>query len=109
MQVMHPSIVRCIAFTKESPWITLFPFYNGGSIGDMMMLAPFQQGIFRRVIHRLETGWSVPMGDRPLSEVQLDRVKAVVVTMPNIMHAIIDGMVATHMAGIIHTDLHPSI
>ena len=33
MQILHPSIVRCIAFTKEPPWITIFHFFNGGSLG----------------------------------------------------------------------------
>ena len=27
--------------------------------------------------------------------------------MPHIMHALVDGMAAAHMAGILHTDLHP--
>ena len=37
---------------------------------------------------------------------QLARVKEVVLKMPHIMHALVDGMVAAHMAGIIHLDLH---
>lgn len=35
------------------------------------------------------------------------QIKATVVNMPHIMHAIVDGMNAAHMAGIVHTDLHP--
>ena len=30
MQLLHPSIVWCIGFTIEAPWITKFPYYNGG-------------------------------------------------------------------------------
>ena len=40
MHILHPSIVRCIAFTKESPWITIFPFFNDGSLGDMLLTLP---------------------------------------------------------------------
>ena len=32
MQVIHPSVVKCIAFTRESRRITIFPFYNGDSL-----------------------------------------------------------------------------
>lgn len=108
MQVLHPSIVRCIAFTTQSPWVNIFPFYNGPSLGDMMCKLPFVRGEFRRTIHRLHEGWSnAPLPDRPLTEVQHAEVRAVIHNMPHIMHAIVEGLNAAHMAGILHTDLHP--
>ena len=36
MQFLHLSIVKCIEFTMEAPWITTFPYYIGGKIGDIM-------------------------------------------------------------------------
>ena len=51
MQLLHPSIVECIGFTKGMPWITIFPYYNGGSIGVTMCQIPHARGAFRRVIH----------------------------------------------------------
>ena len=38
---------------------------------------------------------------------KLARVKAVVTNMPHIMHALVDGMEISHMAGIVHTDVNP--
>ena len=108
MQVLHPSIVRCIAFTKESPWITIFPFFNGGSLGDMLLTLPVQYSHFARAIHRLEHGWNwaVPT-DENLSAMKLARLRALITNMPHIMHALVDGMAAAHMEGIVHTDIHP--
>ena len=108
MQVIHPSIVRCIAFTKEFPWITIFPFFNGGSLGDMLLTLPTQHSHFARAIHCLEHGWNRPVrADENLSKVNLARVRALITNMPHIMHALVDGMATAHMAGIIHTDVHP--
>lgn len=108
MQILHPSIVRCIAFTSVAPWTNIFPFYNGESLGDMMCKVPFVHGEFRRTIHRLKEGWkSAPAPDHQLSEVQHAQIRACVMNMPHIMHAIVAGMNAAHMAGILHTDLHP--
>ena len=108
MQVMHPSIVRCIAFTTQAPWINVFPFYNGESLGDLMCKVPFVRGEFRCTIHRLQEGWkSAPAPDHPLSKVQHAHIRAIVINMPHIMHAIVDGLCASHMAGILHTDFHP--
>ena len=99
MQVLHPTIVRCIAFTKESPWITIFPFYNGGSLGDMLLKVPMQYSEFKKAMFRLEQGWKKPPPtDQRLSQVQLAKVKAVAMNMPHIMHALVDGMAAAHMA-----------
>lgn len=108
MQVLHPSIVRCIAFTKESPWITLFPFFNGGSLGDMLLMVPMRYSEFTKAMYRLEQGWKrPPPSDTRLSQVQIARIKAMAMNMPHIMHALVDGMAAAHMAGIVHFDLHP--
>lgn len=108
MQVLHPSIVRCIAFTKESPWITIFPFYNGGSLGDMLLLLPFRHSEFTRAMFRMDQGWRAPPpAVIPLNQVQRAKVKQVILNMPHIMHALVDGLAAAHTAGIIHTDLHP--
>ena len=102
------SIVRCIAFTKESPWITIFPFFNGGSLGDMLLTLPMRHSHFARVIHRLEHGWNRPVpAHENLSKVKLARVRALITNMPHIMHALVDGMATAHMAGIVHTDVHP--
>ena len=108
MQVLHPSIVRCIAFTKESPWITIFPFYNGGSLGDTLLKVPFRFSEFTRAIFRLDRGWRHPPPDNNvLSHLELSKIKQIVMTMPHIMHALVEGLAAAHVAGIVHTDLHP--
>ena len=108
MQVLHPSILRCIAFTKESPWITIFPFFNGGSLGDMLLTLPMRHSHFAQAIFCLEHGWNQPIPtDGKLSKVKLAKVKALITTMPHIMHALVDGMATAHMAGIVHTDVHP--
>lgn len=108
MQVLHPSIVRCIAFTKEAPWITIFPLFNGGSLGDMLLQIPFRDSSFVKSMFRLDHGWKAPPpNDIQLNEFQIAKVREVVLNMPNIMHALVDGIAAAHSAGIIHTDLHP--
>ena len=37
---------------------------------------------------------------------KLTKVRAIVTNMPHIMHALVDGMVAAHMAEIVHTNIH---
>ena len=108
MQKLHPNIVRCIAYTTESPWISIFPFFNGGTLGDLMMLLPWNYGKFRRTIYRLKHGFHFnnPPSTPLVSDVDLARLKAVVDNILPIMHAVIDGMAAAHSAGVLHTDLH---
>ena len=48
-----------------------------------------------------------PPVNKQLSEIQLARVKEVVLNMPHIMHVLVDGLKAAHMASIIHTNMHP--
>ena len=38
---------------------------------------------------------------------KLARVKALITNIPHIMHALVDGMATAHMAGIVHTNVHP--
>ena len=97
MQFLHPSIVRCIGFTTEAPWITFFPLYNGGSLGDLFCQLPFGRGAFRRVIHRLEHGFkAIPPPTQTPNQLQMARIKAVVRHMPAILHAIVDVVAAAH-------------
>lgn len=77
MQVLHPSIVRCIAFTKESPWVTIFPFFNGGSIGDFLVKMPIQMSNFVRAMFCLDKGYVEPLpDDQILSQVDIARIRA---------------------------------
>ena len=57
MQVLNPCIVQCIAFTKEAPWITIFPYYNGGSLGDMFLKVPFKHSKLTRAMFLLKHEW----------------------------------------------------
>lgn len=113
MQVLHPTIVRCIAFTKELPWITIFPFYNGGSLSDMLLKVPMQYSEFTKAMFHLDHNWKKPPpADQILSQVHLAKLKVVAINMPHIMNALVDGMAATHMAAahmaeIVHIHLHP--
>lgn len=108
MQKLNPTLVRCIAFTTESPWVTVFPFFNGGTVNDILCSIPCRESNFRFVVERLEKG---EYGFRPnpdiiLDSVQLDHVKSFTENMTNVMHAMADGMRTAHGAGIVHCDLH---
>lgn len=67
MQKVNASLVRCIAFTSEAPWISIFPLYNGGTINDMLFFIPFKESYFRRVTEKLEKGL---LGFRPDPDVR---------------------------------------
>lgn len=49
-----------------------------------------------------------PSHDETPTSAQLARIKAFLENMPNIMHALIDGLKAAHSEGIVHCDLHAS-
>ena len=55
----------------------------------------------------LEHGWKKPFPIDENCQVKLARVKAVVINMPHIMHVLVDGIAVAHMAGILHTKIHP--
>ena len=74
----------------------------------MLLCVPYKHSEFVRAMFRLDYRWSKsPPQDKQLTLIQLARIKEVVLHMPHIMHALVDGLKAAHMAGIIHTDLHP--
>ena len=38
---------------------------------------------------------------------KLAKLRALITNMSHIMHALVDGMATAHMAGIVHTNVHP--
>ena len=99
MQVLHPSIVHCIGFTTESPWITIFPFFNGDSIGDMLLWIPMRHSQSTKAMWRLDSNWRTPPpADARLLATQISRLREAVDNMPRIMHALVDDVAAVRMA-----------
>ena len=46
MQIAHQGIVRRIDFTHQAPWVTIFPYFNSGTIEDMLLYLPYKEGTF---------------------------------------------------------------
>ena len=61
-----------------------------------MCQLPHAHGAFRRVVHRLQYGWSAqPPYQRLATQVQIARMKILVQHMLAILHALVDGAAAS--------------
>ena len=98
MQKVHGSLVRCIAHTTEPPWVTVFPLYNGGIMHNMFLYMPYRESHYRYVIERLERGEIKfrPAADRTPGTDQVARIKGFIDNIPNIIHALVDGLKTVH-------------
>ena len=85
--------MHCI--DERGPLDYYFPYYNDGSLGDMLLKVSFKHNKFTRAKFHLEQEQRRPPPiDQSLRQVQLTRFKEVVLNMPHIMHALVDGMAA---------------
>lgn len=106
MQKMHPSLVRCIACTGEAPWVSIFPYFNGNTVHNMLMWLPFKYSSYRPMIRELTRGARERTQDFRPYDYELARIRGFIENMPHIMHAIVNGMKDAHVVGFVHCDLH---
>ena len=41
IDILHLGIVQPIAHTKSQPWLLIYPFFNGGTLGDLLKIVPY--------------------------------------------------------------------
>ena len=41
IDILHPGIVWPIAHTRSWPWLLICPFFNGGTLGDLLEIVPY--------------------------------------------------------------------
>ena len=41
INILHLGIVQPIAHTKSWPWLLIYPFFNGGTLGDLLEIMPY--------------------------------------------------------------------
>ena len=47
IDLLHPGIVCPIAHTRSPPWMLIFPYFNGTSLGDIMEMVPYPAHLTR--------------------------------------------------------------
>ncbi|MCO5547566.1 hypothetical protein L7F22_001017 [Adiantum nelumboides] len=109
VDLMHNGIVQSIGHAREVPWISIFPYFNGGSISDMLLSLPFEKGSYVRVIRKLQGGGrGINRGSDPiLSEAEMCHILAFCNNAPSLIHAMVQTMAFAHCKGVLHCDLHP--
>lgn len=65
IDLLHPGIVRLIAHTRNIPWMLIFPFFNGGTFGDLVEIVPYPAH-FAKVVAIQDNGGK----DRPPKNVK---------------------------------------
>ena len=105
----HTGIVRCIAHSKQQPWLQIFPFFNGGTLVDSMETVPCPHGTFTSLVALQEwKGKILPSFKwvQPSKE-KLNHAKSICAHAPSLIHALVKALRFSHEEGIIHNDLHP--
>ena len=98
----HRGIVRSIAHTNTAPWVLLFPFFNGGTLGDFLELVPAPMGTVSTMLGKFDK--KHVQRHTTLTEVQ--RLSAIIKYAPSIIHALVQTLLFAHSHGVLHNDLH---
>lgn len=108
IQLLHPGIVRPIAHTRSRPWMLIFPFYNGGSLGDLLEIVPYPAHLARVVAIQEGRGKPLPPKEAKLvSDEEREREKILCIYAPSLIHAFVQALARAHEEYILHNDLHP--
>ncbi|MCO5568904.1 hypothetical protein L7F22_056235 [Adiantum nelumboides] len=108
VDLMHNGIVRSIGHTREVPWISIFPYFNGRSICDILLSLPYEKGSYVRVVRKLQGGGrGIDRGFDPiLFEVEMCCILAFCNNARSLIHAMVQTMAFAHCKGVLHCDLH---
>ena len=109
IDLIHRGIVRSIGHTRSSPWVAIFPLYNGTCLGALMQALHYDKGTFKRVVKKIAGDGVVrDKGREPyISLEQRNRINGFCEQAPNLIHAMVQAMAFAHEMGVVHCDLHP--
>lgn len=86
----------------------IFPFYNGGSLGDVLEIVPYPAHLARVVAIQEGKGKPLPPKEAKLvSDEERERGKNLCMYAPSLIHAFVQALAHAHEEYILHNDLHP--
>ncbi|MCO5546586.1 hypothetical protein L7F22_000015 [Adiantum nelumboides] len=109
IDLRHSGIVRSIGHSRGDPWVTIFPFFNGRSVGELMQCLPFDNGTFKRIVKMEAGGGEVKDKGRVLrlSPSDFTQIMAFSNWLPSIIASLVQTMNFAHAQNVVHCDLHP--
>ena len=101
--------MRPIAHTRSPPWMLIFPYFNGTSLGDIMEMVPYPAHIAKMLAIQDGNGKvKLPLTPKKMAtEEELQRGENLCLHAPSFIHAFVQSLAYAHKEGIIHNDLHP--
>lgn len=108
IDLLHPGIVRPIAHTRSPPWMIIFPYFNGGSLGDLLEIVPYPAH-FAKVVAIQDGGGKArpPSNAKTVSNEERERGHNLCLHAPSLIHAFVQALAHAHGEGVFHNDLHP--
>ena len=80
----------------------LFPFFNGGSLGDFLELVPAPVGTLSTMLTKAEKNYK----KRLARKTEVEQLSVVINYAPSIIHALVQTLMFAHSQGVLHNDLH---
>ncbi|KAI5059692.1 hypothetical protein GOP47_0026011 [Adiantum capillus-veneris] len=102
-------IVQPLAHTFSPPWILIFPFFNGGSLGNLMEILPHPHGSLCTMLAKQVGKGKVvePVESKTLYPDDIRHAKSLSMHVSGVIHALVQALAHAHPTGVLHTDLHP--
>lgn len=108
IDLLHPGIVRPVAHTRGPPWMLIFPYFNRGSLGDILEMVPYPANLAKMVAIQEGNGKTrLPIHAKKVSEEQRRYGHNPCLHAPALIHAFVQALVHAHGKGVLDNDLHP--
>ena len=95
--------MHALAHTNRDPWVLLFPFFNGGSLGDVLELVPAPKGTLSSLLAKGNKTYKKKL---LTIKAKVERLSVVLNYAPSITHPLVQTLLFLHSQGILHNDLH---